>query len=100
MRRLCREGYGHLLPIYDYNDFDEELDEKLDEELDKAERQAEIVRQKTKLVRQNAHGGNSKEELAAKLAMVLCEIQWIKEQMMTKKKPVNIPRLNCVDQDP
>lgn len=90
LRRLCREGYGHLLP-YSYSNFDEELDN--------AERQAGIFREKTKLVRQNAHGGNSEEELAAKLAEVLSEIKWIKEQMMTEKNPVNIPRLNCVDQN-
>jgi hypothetical protein len=90
VRRICQEGYGHLLP-YSYCDFDKELD--------KAERQAGIVRQTTKLVRQNAHGGNSEEELAAKLAEVLREIKWIEEQMMTEKEPVNLPRLNCVDQN-
>ena len=61
--RICREGYGHLLPIYSYIDFDEELD--------KAERKAGIVRQKTKLVRQNACGGNSEEELVIKFAILL-----------------------------
>ena len=90
--RICREGYAHLLPIYSYCDFDEELD--------KAERQAGIVRQKTKLVRQNAHGGNSEEELAAKLAKVLCKNKWLKQQLMIDNSDTGpLLRQNCVDQN-